>query len=30
MTPPRSLVPPASIPITRLGGMGSRYTEGSE
>jgi hypothetical protein len=24
------LVPPASIPITRVGGMGSRYTEGSE
>ena len=26
-TPPRSFVPPASIPITRLGGMAGRYTE---
>ena len=26
-TPPRSFVPPASIPITRRGGMAGRYTE---
>ena len=29
-TPPKSLVPPASIPITRVGGMAGRYTEGGE
>ena len=29
-TPPRSFVPPASMPITRLGGMAGRYTEGGE
>ena len=29
-TPPSSFVPPASIPMTRLGGMAGRYTEPSE